>query len=197
LSIRSGAAPPREIFSIIAERRLAVKLLLKFTVIMTFVAAVRLPGQTAPGDSTTLTRVGQIPPDFSATTLDGRTFTLSRTKGRVVLLNFFATWCAACKVELPELQKNLSEPFKESGLAVICIGREHTREELEKFRKENGFKLDFVPDPARVIFKSFATQNIPRNVLIGKDGTIRYQSLGYSPEGFKELIDRVAGALKE
>jgi peroxiredoxin len=170
---------------------------LVITTILTICIAVRLSGQAAPEDSTTLTRVGQIPPDFAATMLDGRAFSLAQNKGRVVLLNFFATWCTACKMELPDLQKNVWEPFKNSGLVVICIGREHTREELEKFRGENRFTLDFAPDPTRGFFKLFATQNIPRNVLIGKDGTIRYQSLGYNPDEFKELIGRVAGALKE
>jgi peroxiredoxin len=170
---------------------------LTILVILTICIAVRVYGQAAPEDSTTLTRIGQIPPDFAATMLDGRAFSLAQNKGSVVLLDFFATWCTACKMELPDLQKNVWEPFKSSGLVVICIGREHTREELEKFRDENGFTLDFAPDPTRGIFKLFATKNIPRNVLIGKDGTIRYQSLGYNPDEFKELIDRVCKALKE
>jgi peroxiredoxin len=160
-------------------------------------AALRAFSQTAPADSTALVRIGQVPPDFTVTTLEGRNFNPARAKGSVVLLNFFATWCTACKMELPDLQKNVWEPFKKSGLVVLCIGREHSSEELEKFSRESGYTLDFAPDPKREIFKLFATKNIPRNVLIGKNGTILYQSLGYNPEEFKTLVDRVARALKE
>ncbi len=160
-------------------------------------AVLRAFGQAAPVDSSTNVRVGQVAPVFTVTTLDGRIFNTERARGSVVLLNFFATWCTACKMELPDLQKNVWEPFKKSGLTVLCIGREHSREELEKFRKENGFTLDFAPDPKREIFNLFAVKNIPRNVLIGKDGTILYQCLGYNPEEFRELTDRAARALRE
>jgi peroxiredoxin len=159
--------------------------------------AVTLSGQTAPDDSTTLTRIGQTPPRFHATLLDGRGFEPAAYRGRVVLLAFFATWCGACRMELPEIQKNLWEPFRNGGLSVVCIGREHTRAELDTFRTANRLTMDFAPDTGRAIFKLFATRNIPRCVLIGKDGIIRYQTLGYDPAGFRELTDRVAAALKE
>jgi peroxiredoxin len=147
-------------------------------------------------DSTALTKVGQVPPGFSTVTLDGKNFNLSGCNGKVVLLNFFATWCPACKEELPDLQKNVWERFREVGLIVLAVGREHSREELEVFRKEGGYTFDFAPDPKREIFKLYATKNIPRNVLIGKDGKIAYQSLGYQPETFKELVNQIFQALK-
>ncbi len=148
-------------------------------------------------DSTALIRVGQVPPDFSVTTLEGKSFTLSACKGKVVLLNFFATWCSACKAELPDLQKNVWERFNKAGLVVLAVGREHSREEVEAFRKENGYTFDFAPDPDRGVFKLYATKNIPRNVLIGKDGRIAYQSLGYEPKAFEELVSQIFSALKQ
>jgi len=169
----------------------------RIALILMIGAAFRVLGQTAPTDSAALVRLGQIPPAFTVTTLDGRTFSPESAKGNVVLLNFFATWCTACKMELPDLQKNVWEPFRNAGLTVLCIGREHSREELEKFRGDNGYTLDFAPDPKREIFSLFAARNIPRNVLIGRDGSVVYQSLGYSPEEFKTLAARVAQALKE
>jgi len=160
-------------------------------------AAVSAPGQTVPEDSTTLVRIGQESPDFTVTTLAGHAFSPAQAKGGVVLLNFFATWCTACKMELPDLQKNIWEPFRKSGLTVLCIGREHSAQELEKFRDENGYTFDFAPDPKREIYGLFATRNIPRTILIGRKGTVLYQSLGYSPEEFKTLTGQVARALKE
>jgi len=89
-------------------------------------------------------------------------------------------------MELPDLPKIIWEPLKNSGLMVICIGREHTRDELKKFQEENDFTLDFAPDPTRDIFKLFATKNIPRNVLIGKDGTIPVHPALDTVEGLDE-----------
>lgn len=163
--------------------------------LLSFCFGFRLSAQEP--DSTALTQVGQIAPNFSTITLDGKNFNLSECKGKVVLLNFFATWCTACKEELPELQKNVQERFRDSGLIVLALGRKHSMEEIKKFRKEGGYTFDMAPDPKREIFKLYATHNIPRNVLIGKDGKIAYQSLGFKPEAFKELIDHVFRELKQ
>lgn len=163
-------------------------------VLLVFCLGIHACAQDA--DSTSLTKVGQAAPGFSVATLDGKSFDLSGCIGKVVLLNFFATWCPACKEELPDLQKNVWERFQEAGLIVLAVGREHSGEELEEFRKEGGYTFDFAPDPKREIFRLYATKNIPRNVLIGRDGKIAYQSLGYSPEDFKELVNRIFQALK-
>jgi len=161
-----------------------------WTAVLSICLVLRVSAQEP--DSTTLTKIGQIPPDFSVATLDGRHFSASGYKGKIVLLIFFATWCPACQKEFPDLQKNLWEKFRDSGLIVLAIGREHTWDELEKFRKDNGYTFDFAPDPKRGIFNLYATRNIPRNVLIGKDGTIAYQSLGYEPGMFRVLVDKVS-----
>jgi peroxiredoxin len=194
---RGARASGRQQVSFNKGRRPTVKRISCIAPIILIGIAARISGQTAPVDSAALVKTGQVPPDFTVTTLEGRVFNPAAARGSVVLLNFFATWCTACKMELPDLQKNIWEPFKKSGLVVLCIGREHTREELEKFRRENGYTLDFAPDPDREIFKKFAAKNIPRNILIGKDGTVIHQSLGYNPEEFNELAGFVARALKE
>jgi peroxiredoxin len=147
-------------------------------------------------DSTSLTRTGQVPPDFTVRTLAGESFTLSAMKGRVVLLSFFATWCPSCREELPALQKGLWEPFREAGLTVLALGREHSAAELDTFRTRNGFTFDFAPDADRSVFRQYATKYIPRTVLVGKDGRILRQTLGYKPGDADSLVLAVARALK-
>jgi peroxiredoxin len=142
------------------------------------------------------TRIGQISPDFSVTTLSGRPFTLSAMKDRVVLLNFFAIWCPSCRMELPELQKTVWEPFQSAGLAVLAVGREHTVSELDTFRTRFGFTFDFAPDPDRSIFRLYADKFIPRTVLVGRDGRVLFQTLGYKPGDMDTLAIRVTAALK-
>ena len=140
----------------------------------------------------TLTEVGQLVPDFSVTTIDENIFDIQKLRGDVVLLNFFATWCPPCMKEMPHLEKDIWQVFKESGLIVIAIGIEHSAVELQKFNKEKGFTFHIAPDAKRDVFKLFASAYIPRNVLIDKQGKIVYQSVGFEKKDFAELKNKIA-----
>ena len=152
---------------------------------------------SAQADQTTLTKVGDKAPAFSCKTTDGQAFDLAKQKGRIVLINFFATWCGPCNSELPVLQKNIWEKYKNNkSFSLIILGREHNTQEVSDFVKTKGFTMPFAPDPGREIFKLYATQSIPRNVIVGKDGKIIFQSIGYSPEEFKKIEEVLAKELK-
>jgi len=148
-----------------------------------------------PSDSTTFTHVGQKVPAFSVTTLDGKIIDAEAMAGKVVLLNFFATWCPPCNQEFPELETRLWKKHRDQGLLVLAIGREHDAKELLSFRKKKGATFPLAPDPKRAVYGKFAAQTIPRNVLVDRHGTIVYQSIGYTPEEFSRLADRVESAL--
>jgi peroxiredoxin len=146
-------------------------------------------------DSTTCVTVGQNVPPFTITTLDGKRIRLPDPEHRVVLLNFFATWCTACNMEMPELENQIWRKYKKSRLLVLSLGREQSARELTAYVKENLLTFSVASDPERKIFGKFATQNIPRNVVIGKDGTIVYLSVGYDPDSFRGLVSAVENAL--
>lgn len=165
-----------------------------FRVLLGLCVASIVNGQVA--DTSGHTRAGGIPPDFSVATLDGRSFTLSAMKGRPVVINFFAIWCPSCRMELPELQKTVWEPFRKAGLEVLAVGREHTAAELDTFRSRNGFTFDFAPDPDRSVFRLYADRFIPRTILVGRDGRIAFQTLGYKPGDMDTLALRVSAVLK-
>jgi peroxiredoxin len=148
-------------------------------------------------DNTTLTKIGDKAPAFSCTMIDGQSFDLIKMKGRIVLINFFATWCGPCNSELPVLQKNIWEKYKNNkSFSLIILGREHNAKEVSDFVKTKGFTMPFAPDPERGIFKLYATQSIPRNVIVGKDGKIIFQSIGYTEAEFKKIEDFLAKELK-
>jgi peroxiredoxin len=165
-----------------------------FAILLTFCLAV--PATSQETDNSTLTKVGQAVPNFTVATIDGKTLTMSDLKGKVVLVNFFATWCGPCMSEMPHVESEIWQKLKSDKFVVLAVGREHTTEQLVKFNKEKGFTFPIAPDPNREVYKLFATQYIPRNYVIDKDGKIAFQSMGYSPEEFGKMVELIKGLLK-
>ena len=118
-------------------------------------------------------------------------------KGKVVLINLFATWCPPCQKELAEVQSVLWPKYKDNpNFKMLVLGREHTDADLEKYNQKKGFTFPLYPDPARGVFSKFADQTIPRTYLYGKDGKLVYSCIGYSPEEFDKLMQSIDKALK-
>jgi peroxiredoxin len=151
----------------------------------------------AQTDNTTLTKTGDKAPIFTCKTIDNKTVDISRLRGKIILINFFATWCGPCNQELPFLQKNIWDKYKNNpAFELVILGREHTEKEVSDFVKSKKFTMPFAPDPKREIFKLYATQSIPRNIIIGKDGKIIFQSIGYSDTEFRKMETFLAEELK-
>lgn len=148
-------------------------------------------------DEATLVKVGDKAPDFTFETENGKTKQLSELKGKVVWINFFATWCSPCRQELPHLQKEVYEKLKSNpNFELIILGREHTWAEINKFKTDNKFNMPFYPDMGRKVFSLYANQNIPRNFIIDKEGKIAVASTGFNEKEFKEIIEKVEKLLK-
>ena len=144
-------------------------------------------------DEFTLAKEGEQAPDFTFETAPGKTQKLSALKGKVVWINFFATWCPPCRKELPHLQKEVYDKYVENeDFVLIILGREHSWDEVNKFKTEQGFTMPFYPDPGRKVFSVYAKQNIPRNFIIDKDGKIAVSSIGFNEEDFEKIKTKVA-----
>lgn len=140
--------------------------------------------------------VGQKAPDFSLKTEKGE-IKLSELKGKVILINFFATWCGPCRAELPVLQAKIWEKYKDnSNFSFLIIGRQHTQQEVDAFKATNKYLMPFYADPDRSVYKLYANQYIPRNYLIDKNGVVVYKSQGYTAEEFDVLISTISKLLE-
>jgi peroxiredoxin len=148
-------------------------------------------------DEFTLVKEGQKAPDFTYETAPGKTAKLSDLKGKVVWINFFATWCGPCRQELPHLQKEVFDKHKNNENFVLLIfGREHDWATVNKFKTEQKYTMPFYPDIERKIFSLYAKQNIPRNFIIDKDGKVAVSSTGFTEKEFEEIVEKVNGLLK-
>ena len=141
--------------------------------------------------NTTVAKVGQIVPNFTATTIDSVKINTAKLRGKALLITLFVTWCPTCNVEIPHVEKDIWQKFKDQNFVVIGIGREHTREQLMAFKKKKNLTFFIIPDPHRKIYRLFATKYVPRNILVDTHGKIVYQSEGFNKENFNELVSKI------
>ena len=122
-------------------------------------------------------------PAFTIMNDNGTQVPSSSLKGKVILVNFFATWCPPCQKELAEVQKMLWPKYKDNkDFVLLMIGREHTDVELQKYNEKKGFTFPLYPDKNRAIYGAFAKNLIPRSYLVDKTGKVVYATKGYSDE---------------
>lgn len=148
-------------------------------------------------ESPEIVKVGDVMPAFTIVSDDGTTFSSAELKGKVVLINFFATWCPPCQKELAEVEAALWPQLKEKkDFVLLVIGRDHSDEELAKYNEKKGFTFPLYPDKGRVIFDLFAKSQIPRSYLIGKNGKVIDAHVGYNEADFHRLMQKIEQLLK-
>ena len=129
-------------------------------------------------DTTTFTKVGDTAPLFDFAISKTQKVNLKDYHGKIVLLNFFATWCPPCRMELPRVQKEIWEKYKDNPkFALFVFGREEGWNVVLPFNEKFKYTFPILPDDGPKIFKLYATQSIPRNVVVDGDGKIIYQSI--------------------
>lgn len=139
-------------------------------------------------DATTLVKAGDTAPDFTVEMFDGEKITLSSLRGKVVLLNFWATWCPPCRQELARVQTDIIDRFQGRNFVFLPVSRGETRDAVAAFRDKQGYAFPMGLDPEQHIYGLYASNYIPRNFLIDADGKTVLASVGYEPEEFDALI---------
>ena len=133
-------------------------------------------------------------PDFTLTDIDGNTFTLSEQRGKVVLVDFFATWCSPCVEEMSQLRIVRSH-FSEEELSMISISVDpdyDTVGRLKQFGEEHNITWPIARDTEGVS-DLYDVQFIPTLVIVDQDGYIRFEHVGYTGSGL--LINEIENLL--
>ena len=155
---------------------------------------------TVRDDSTGyIVRVGEMAPDFTITLTDGKQVTLSSLRGKVVMLQFTASWCGVCRKEMPFIEKDIWLKHKDNAdFALIGIDRDEPLDKVLAFAKSTGVTYPLGLDPGADIFAKYALRDagITRNVLIGHDGKIVKLTRLYNEEEFSSLVQQINEMLK-
>lgn len=151
----------------------------------------------AQGPDQDIVKVGDSMPAFTITFDDGKEIKSSVYSGKVILINFFATWCPPCQKELAEIQETLWPKYQQNkDFVMLTIGREHSVADLVTYNEKKGFTFPLYPDKERTIYGSFAKSLIPRTYLIDKSGKVVLATTGFNAEDYQKLLTQIEKLLK-
>jgi peroxiredoxin len=136
-----------------------------------------------------LVQVGDPMPDFVINEAGGKQYKLSDLKGKVVMLQFTASWCGVCRTEMPFIEKEIWQAKKNDGLRVIGIDRDEPLEKVLAFKKDIAVTYPLALDPGANIFGLIALKEagVTRNVIIGRSGKIIFLTRLYDKDEFDKM----------
>ena len=145
-----------------------------------------------------LVKVGDVAPDFTLSLTDGTEFTLSQNRGKVVMLQFTASWCGVCRKEMPFIERDIWLPNKDNkDFVLLGIDREEPLEDVKKFAESTGVTYPMALDTKADVFASYAERKsgITRNILIDRDGRIVKLTRLFNEKEFGELVQAIDSLL--
>jgi len=152
-----------------------------------------------PADYGYIVKIGQQIPDFSMEITNGKTVKMSDLKGKVVMLQFTASWCGVCRKEMPHIEADIWKKYKDNpNFALYGIDLDEPKEVVEKFAKQIPITYPLALDPKGGIFYQFAEKGagVTRNVIVDKSGKIVFMTRLYKEEEFQEMKKVIAELLK-
>ncbi len=135
-------------------------------------------------------------PDFSLTSRDGSVVQLSSLKGNVVLINFWATWCAPCRQEMPLLDA-IYQKYNHVGFEMLGINVENDAKGAERYLTETPVTFPILFDPTGKVSKQYNVKAMPSTVLVDRQGNVRHVHFGYKPGYENDYQDQIRALVRE
>ena len=187
------------------RRLLAVCLILGIVLLTGLIACGQPSNQTTaekvkvgPGSmSGAPPRVGYQPPNFTLKDLQGKNVELGSFHGKVIFINFWATWCVPCRAEMPAMER-LYQDFKGKDFVMLAISEDmEGKEAVEPFVKEFKFTFPILLDQDLILYEQYGIRGIPITFLIDKTGTIAHKMLGardWNQQESREILSKLLQA---
>lgn len=158
----------------------------------TFGQLSKVPEKEIPQEYGYIVKIGQQLPELSMELTDGTKLTTDDLKGKVVMLQFTASWCGVCRKEMPHIEKDIWLRHKDNkDFALIGIDMDEPLDKVKKFGEDMKITYPLALDPGAKIFYTFAAQGagVTRNVIVDKNGKIVYMTRLFKEDEFREMVD--------
>jgi thiol-disulfide isomerase/thioredoxin len=150
----------------------------------------------APARAAQLTPwTGDAPPELSLKDLSGTQHDLAQYRGKVVLLNFWATWCEPCRAEMPSMER-LRKRYADAPFVVLAVNVDEPEQRIRAFLKRVPLGFTVLADPGMRVTRAWNARVLPASFLIGRDGRIRYSARG-DLDWSSDAVARLVGDLLE
>ena len=180
-------------------KRIAILIMLLLPLSIQAQTQGKLPEGVTPDSTGYIIRVGQTVPDIKWTQTDGKTVSIKDLRGKVVMLQFTASWCGVCRKEMPFIERDIWQKHKDNkDFYLVGIDRDEPKATVEAFAKQTGVTYPLALDPGADLFAKFALREsgITRNVLVDRDGKIVMTTRLYNEKEFQLLIKKIDSLLK-
>jgi thiol-disulfide isomerase/thioredoxin len=138
--------------------------------------------------------IGKLAPVFETTWLDGEVFSLKEHRGKVVVLDFWASWCGPCVRGMPSYLQKI-EGFDEDKVIFVGVNQAEANNTVRDFIKGKGWKLKVALDPVQAIARQYQVNGIPHTVVIDKDGKMQWVHIGFSSDAATHMSDAIEDIL--
>lgn len=159
-----------------------------------------LTSSTVEDERGYIVKVGDEAPDFTVQTTTGKTFKLSEMRGKIVMLQFTASWCVVCRKEMPFIESDIWKKYKNNPkFCLMGIDRDEPLEKVVEFGKKTGISYPMALDPGADVFALYADREagITRNVIIDGEGRIVMLTRLYDEKEFKAMCEKIDALLKK
>jgi thiol-disulfide isomerase/thioredoxin len=164
-------------------------------------AAAGWAGEAEPPEGLALQRFTEpvLAPSAPLSTLEGRPLALDQFRGRVVFLNFWATWCVPCRQEMPALER-LHHAYRDRGLVILTVNFKESESQVRAFVQELGLDMAVALDRDGIASRRFRVHGLPVSLLIDPEGYIRWKAIGareWDSSEMRTYLDRVVWGLNQ
>lgn len=181
-------------------KRQIILLTINLLALSAFAQLKEIPKQKIPADYGYIVKIGQQMPNIELVLTDGKKVSTSDLKGKVVMLQFTASWCSVCRKEMPHIESEIwQKHLNNKNFALYGIDMDEPLEKVIKFASDMKITYPLALDPGAEIFYTFATKGagVTRNVIIDKNGKIVYLTRLYKEDEFNEMKEVIELLLKK